>query len=156
MPEKKPRPFTPREEKIGSVVTHLMSRLNTWVYRASGGRIGGRFPGGAPILLLTTIGRKSGQPQTSPLLYLRDGDTFVIVASKGGMSHDPLWFKNLQASPDVEIELGGERKPMRARQANETEKAALWPRLVEMYPSYADYQARTTRNIPVVVLSPRA
>ena len=85
MPEKKARPYTAREERIGTAVINVMSRLNTWVYRASGGRIAGRFPGGAPVLLLTTIGRKSGQRRTAPLLYLQDGERYVVVASKGGM-----------------------------------------------------------------------
>ncbi len=152
---KQVRPFTPGQEKLGTAVIRVMSRLNTWAYRASGGRLGGRFPGGAPVLLLTTIGRRSGQPQTAPLLYLEDGDGYVVVASKGGMSHHPLWYKNLEARPDVEIEVRRRKLPMRARRASAEEKAALWPRLVAMYPSYADYQARTTRDIPVVILSPR-
>ena len=155
MAAKSPRPFTAREERIGSTVIKLMSRLNTSVYRLSGGRVAGRFPSGAPVLLLTTIGRKSGQPQTAPLLYLEDGGTYVVVASKGGMSHHPLWFKNLEANPRVEIEVGHRKLPATARRATAEEKAALWPRLVKMYPSYADYQARTTRDIPVVILTPR-
>jgi deazaflavin-dependent oxidoreductase (nitroreductase family) len=156
MSAKNVRPFTPRQEKIGSVVIRVMSRLNTWVYRASGGRIGGRFPGGAPVLLLTTVGRKSGRPQTAPLLYLKEGDDYVVVASKGGMSHNPLWFKNLEANPRVEVEVGGRAMAMTARRASDDEKTALWPKLVAMYPSYADYQARTARNIPVVILTPRS
>jgi deazaflavin-dependent oxidoreductase (nitroreductase family) len=149
------RPYTPRQERVGNVVVKIMSRLNTCIYRLSGGRIAGRFPGGAPVLLLTTIGRKSGRPQTAPLLYLRDGDAYVVVGSKGGMPHHPLWFKNLEANPQVEIEVGPRRMAMTARRATEAEKAVLWPRLVAMYPSYADYQARTTRQIPVIILTPR-
>ena len=156
MPGKPAQPFTARQEKVGTVVIRLMSRLNTWVFRASGGRIGARFPGGAPVLLLTTIGRKSGQPQVAPLLYLQDGEHYVVVASKGGMSHHPLWFKNLEANPAVEIEVGTRKLAATARRATDEEKAALWPRLVAMYPSYADYQARTPRNIPVVIVTPRA
>src|SRR5512136_851856 len=117
MPSKTARPFTAREEKIGSAAIKLMSRLNTWVYRISGGRIAGRFPGGAPVLLLTTIGRKSGQPKTAPLLYLQEGGTYVVVASKGGMSQHPLWFKNLEANPSVEIEVGSRKIEATARRA---------------------------------------
>src|SRR5437870_4649907 len=106
MSARKPRPFTPREEKVGTAVIKVMSRLNTWMYRISGGRLGGRFPNGAPVLLLTTIGRKSGQPQTAPLLYLKDEDRYVVVASKGGMADHPLWFKNLEANPQVDVEVG--------------------------------------------------
>jgi deazaflavin-dependent oxidoreductase (nitroreductase family) len=156
MADKTPRPFTPREEKIGSVVIKFMSHLNTWTYRVSGGRVTGRFPGGAPVLLLTTTGRKTGQPQTAPLLYLQDGERYVVVASKGGMSHHPLWFKNLEANPRVEIEVGSRKIAAAARRASDEEKAALWPRLVAMYSSYADYQARTTRDIPVVILTPQS
>jgi len=156
MPEKVHRPYTPQQERFGSVVVKVMSLVNTWVYRASGGRLGGRFPGGAPVLLLTTIGRKSGRPQTAPLLYLTDGDAYVVVASKGGMSHHPLWFKNLESNPRVEVEIGSRKQVMTARRATDAQKATLWPRLVAMYPSYADYQARTTRDIPVVILTPRA
>jgi len=154
MAAKNLRPYTARQEQIGSVVIKIMSRLNTWLYRLSGGRIGGRFLSGAPVLLLTTIGRKSGRPQTAPLLYLEDGERFIIVASKGGMSHHPLWFKNLQANPRVEVEVGRRKLSMMARHASDEEKAALWPRLVAMYADYADYQRRTERKIPVVILTP--
>lgn len=155
MPEKTLRPWTPSEEKVASVVVKLMSVANTWAYRASGGRIGGRFLRGAPVLLLTTIGRKSGQPRTAPLLYLRDGERIVVVASKGGMSRHPLWYRNVEANPDVEVEIGTDKMPMRARRASEEEKSALWPKLVAMYRDFDDYQARTERNIPVVILTPR-
>jgi deazaflavin-dependent oxidoreductase (nitroreductase family) len=155
MSRTQPKPFTPRQEKVGTAVIKVMSRLNTWVYRVSGGRIGGRFPSGAPVLLLTTIGRKTGRPQTAPLLYLKEGDTYVVVASKGGMSDHPLWFKNLEANPRVEVEVGSEKVAMTARRATVNEKAALWPKLVAMYPSYAEYQKRTTRDIPVVLLTAR-
>ncbi len=132
-----------------------MSQLNTWLYRLSGGRVWGRWLRGAPILLLTTIGRKSGEPRVAPLLYLRDGENVVIVASKGGMSKHPLWYWNLEANPEVEIEIGRESTKMLARRASDPEKAALWPSLIEMYRDYDDYQARTDRDIPVVILSPR-
>lgn len=147
--------YTPRQERIASPLIRAMSAANTWVYRLSGGRVGGRFLRGAPVLLLTTIGRKSGRPRTAPLLYVEDGDELVIVASKGGMSQHPVWFLNLEANPDVEVELGSTRRRMRARRASDEEKAKLWPRLVAMYRDYDDYQARTDRNIPVVILAPR-
>lgn len=133
-----------------------MSRANVWAYRLSGGWLGGRFLGGAPVLLLTTVGRRSGQPRTAPLLYLSEGDDLVVVASKGGMSHHPLWYRNLEANPRVEVEIGNQRRTMVARPATATEKATLWPRLVAMYRDYDAYQARTERDIPVVILSPTA
>jgi deazaflavin-dependent oxidoreductase (nitroreductase family) len=155
MPGRQPQPFTARQEKVGNVVIRLMSALNTWIFRATAGRLGGRFLGGAPVLLLTTIGRKSGRPRTSPLLYLKDGERYVIVGSKGGMSHHPLWVLNLQANPNAEVEIGAQRIEVTAQRATDAEKAALWPRLVQMYPSFDQYQARTTRNIPVFLLTPR-
>ncbi|MFQ5479074.1 MAG: nitroreductase family deazaflavin-dependent oxidoreductase [Candidatus Binatia bacterium] len=155
MSESGARPFTPFEEKVGNVVIKYMSLANTLIYRFSGGRLGGRFLGGAPVCLLTTVGRKTGLPRTVPLLYLEDGRDLVVVASKGGMARNPLWFDNLVADPEVEVEIGKVRRPMTAHQASGEEKARLWPLLVAMYSSYADYQARTERDIPVVVLTPR-
>lgn len=148
-------PYTPLQERIGSIAVKAMSRANTWIYRLTGGRVGGRFLGGAPVMLLTTIGRKSGAPRVAPLLYLEDGDRIVTVASKGGMSHHPLWYRNVVANPDVEVTIGTTTRSMRARTASADEKAAYWPRLTAMYPDYGTYQARTTREIPVVILSPR-
>jgi deazaflavin-dependent oxidoreductase (nitroreductase family) len=149
------RPFTPTEERIGSLVIGLMSWVNVWLYRLSGGWLGGRFPGGAPVLLLTTVGRRSGAARAVPLLYLHDGERLVVVASKGGMSHHPLWYRNLEANPRVEVEIGRERRTMLARRATAAEKTALWPSLVAMYRDYATYQARTERDIPVVILTER-
>ena len=155
MTDTSPKPFTPTQERIGDVVVKIMSTLNVWLYRASGGRIGSRFRHGAPVLLLTTVGRRSGQRRIAPLLYERDGENLLIVASKGGMSRHPLWYRNLEANPEVEVQIGSEKKKMAARRASPEEKAALWPGLVAMYPDYDDYQARTSRDIPVVILSPR-
>lgn len=149
------RPFTKTEMAIANRVIKAMSRANTWAYRATGGRLGGRFLRGAPVMLLTTVGRKTGQRHTTPLLYLRDGDRVVTVASKGGMDHHPLWYHNLVANPDVEVQIGAAVAPMRASTADDGEKATLWPKLVTMYPDYANYQERTSRNIPVVILTPR-
>ena len=148
------RPWTPTEERIGSVVVKVMSVLNVLAFRATGGRLGGTFLRGAPVCLVTVIGRRSGEPHTVPLLYLNDGDDLIIVASKGGMSNHPLWYLNLIANPRCEVEIGRERRSMIARPVVADEKAALWPRLCAMYPDYADYQARTTRQIPVLRLSP--
>jgi len=155
MAEKQMRPWSKSEEKIGSFAVQMMSKVNTWIYRASGGKLGAKFVGGAPVFLLITKGRKSGEPRTAPLIYLQDGDDYVLVASKGGMSHHPAWYLNLEANPECEVEIGRARSPMRARRVSDEEKATLWPRLLEIYPDYDDYQARTERNIPVVRLSPR-
>jgi F420H(2)-dependent quinone reductase len=130
------------------------SRLNVWVYRMSGGRLLGRFPSGAPVCLLTTAGRKSGRRRSVPLLYLRDGNDLVVVASQGGAPQHPGWYFNLRADPKAEVEIGGSRFAVIARSVSEDERTTLWPRLVEMYPPYENYQRRTTRRIPVVRLSP--
>jgi len=150
-----PKPFTATEVAIANPLIKLMSRVNTWAYRATNGRVGGRFRGGAPVMLVTITGRKTGRRLTVPLLYLRDADRVVTVASKGGMDQHPLWYRNLVANPDVDVQIGAETTAMRARTASPAEKTALWPRLVAMYPDYDAYQARTTREIPVVILEPR-
>ena len=144
-------PWTPTQERIGTVFIRIMTAANVWLFRLTGGRLGARFRGGAPICLVTTRGRKSGALRTVALLYLRDGDRVVVVGSKGGMSHHPAWYLNLRAEPRCEVEIGGERVPMRARTARPEERSVLWPRLVAMYPDYAQYQDRTTREIPVVI-----
>ena len=128
--------------------------FNTWAYRVSGGRLGGSFDR-APVLLLHHIGRKSGQERVAPLLYLPDGDDLVIVASYGGAPKHPAWLHNLRATPETVVEVGRERRAVTAREATAQERERLWPALVDLYPAYADYQARTEREIPVVVLSAR-
>jgi deazaflavin-dependent oxidoreductase (nitroreductase family) len=132
-------------------VLNQLTRLNTAVYRLSGGRLLGRFRG-APVLLLNHVGRKSGKPRTSPLLYIEDGDKLVIVASKGGSHKHPDWWLNLRAQPETTVEVGGEKRSVVARRASSEEKSRLWPRLVEMWPDYERYQGRTERDIPVIVL----
>jgi deazaflavin-dependent oxidoreductase (nitroreductase family) len=155
MPQPTARPFSAFEERLVDVGSKLMSRLNVWLWRVSGGRLGATFLYGAPVMLLTTTGRKTGQPRTTPLLYLRDGANLVVVASKGGSARHPAWYGNLLAEPAVEVEIGAERGRMRARAADPEERRRLWPRLAAMYPPYDGYQARTAREIPVVILEPR-
>ena len=147
------KPFTPTQEKIFNFITKPMSRLNTWAYRLSGGKIGGRWTHGEPIMLLTYTGRKSGQRYTKPLVYMRDGDTIVTVASKGGVSKHPVWYLNLAANPDCEVELGREKRRMRARVANAGGAPALLAELVKMNPDFETYKARTTREIPILLLT---
>jgi deazaflavin-dependent oxidoreductase (nitroreductase family) len=155
MSETRLPPYTPSQERLGSAVVKAMTAFNVWIYRLTGGRVFGRFLRGAPICLVTTTGRRSGEPRTVALLYLADGDDVVVVGSKGGMSQHPLWYRNMEANPDVELQIGGVARPMRAHRVSDDEKAAIWPRLVSMYRDFDDYQGRTTRNIPVVRLSPR-
>ena len=128
------------------------------VFRATKGRVGGRwYPGGAPVLLLHHVGRKSGKHRVSPLIYLADGSKLVIVASKGGVDQHPAWFHNLRAAGTTEVELkGGEQRRVRVRTVEGGEEHdRLWPRLVELYGPYEDYQRFTSRErIPLAVLEP--
>jgi F420H(2)-dependent quinone reductase len=125
------------------------------VYRLSRGRIGQHIPGAPPMLLLDHVGAKSGQRRSSPLAYLEDGENLVLVASKGGNPHNPAWFHNLKANPETTVQVGPERRAVRARVAGGRERKRLWPRVVELYDGYEDYQRRTDREIPLVILEPR-
>ena len=129
------------------------TKVHSSLYRATGGKVGGRLVG-SPVLLLVTTGRKSGRRRTTPLLYMEDRDRYVIVASNGGAPTPPLWWLNLQANPDATVELGGRKTRVRASEAGGEEKRRLWKRLVAMYPSYENYQKRTDRVIPVILLEP--
>lgn len=132
------------------------ARLQKVLFRSTRGRLGAKFLG-APVLLLDHVGRRSGKLRTNPLIYLDDEPGLVVVASKGGSDTHPAWFHNLMAMPVTEVELrGGIRRRVRPRVASGAERAALWPRLVEVFPSYEDYAGHTGREIPVVVLEPVA
>ncbi len=130
--------------------------VHTLAYRATRGVVGHRLPGNPPILLLDHVGAKSGRRRTSPLAYVQDGDKLVIVASKGGHPRHPAWFHNLKANPDAAVQIGREHRPVHARVATDSERERLWPKAVDTYSGYAEYQARTERQIPLVVLEPRA
>ncbi len=134
----------------------LFSRVHVFLYRASGGRIGGRFRKTAPVLLLTTTGRKTGKQRTTPLLYVEDGERYAVVASVGGAPTHPGWYLNLRANPAATIQLGRRTLPVTAETAGPEERARLWASATRMYPTYDAYQAKTSREIPVVVLSPAA
>ncbi|MCA9563547.1 MAG: nitroreductase family deazaflavin-dependent oxidoreductase [Myxococcales bacterium] len=146
--------MSPRVRRLAEGGIRRFSQLNVWLYRKSGGKLGAHFPGGAKVCLLTTTGRKSGQPRTVPVLFLRDGDNLVVVASKGGHPSHPLWYLNLVADPRVRVEVEGETRRAHARDATESERERLWPKLVRYYEGFADYQAVTDRIIPVVILEP--
>jgi deazaflavin-dependent oxidoreductase (nitroreductase family) len=130
-----------------------MSATHKFWYRITGGGIGGHFSG-APILLLTTTGAKSGKQRTAPLMYLEDGDDIVVVASNGGSDRHPGWWANLRRNPQARVQIRGSRRAVRAGEASADERARLWPKLLEMYDEYECYQERTARVIPVVILRP--
>lgn len=122
------------------------------VYRETDGERGYLWRNGTHILLLTTTGRKSGEPRTTPLIHRTDGDRWIIVASKGGHPDDPIWFKNLEANPEAEIQVLAERIPVTHSVAEGTERERLWQLMCEVWPDYESYQQSTEREIPVVVL----
>lgn len=160
MPETPPRPKG-LDAPIVKKALKRIARSQVWFYRRTNGRIGGTWRVGAgfrkpvPTLLLDHVGRRSGRLLTTPLLYLEDGDDVVVVASQGGMSTHPQWFRNLTATPDTQVQIGPELRRVTARVADPDEQARLWPRLVDLYADFASYQAWTDREIPVVVLVPR-
>lgn len=129
-------------------------KVHAWLYRRTGGRIG-HWSGHVNSLLLTTTGRKSGQPRTVPLAYLADGDSFVLVASNGGADRHPAWWLNLEHTPEATIQVGKERLDVVATRADAAESARLWPRLKEVNPFFGWYEQITDRDIPVVVLRPQ-
>jgi deazaflavin-dependent oxidoreductase (nitroreductase family) len=148
------KPLSPIEQRAVTVVNRTFGSLHAWLYQKTDGKIGSTFTGGAPVMLLTTRGRKTGMPRTAPLLYLRDGERIIIVASRGGHPNHPAWYLNLKAHPEVEVQIGDEKRTMRAETASMAQKAKYWPRLIAVYPPFQDCQARTDRDIPVVVLKP--
>jgi F420H(2)-dependent quinone reductase len=133
----------------------VVTRLNVWAYRRTGGRVGGSFDG-APACILHHRGARTGQARETPLVYLGDGDRVILIASMGGMPKNPAWYHNLRANPDVEIERDGRREAMTAREAEGDERAELWRKVLAIWPGYDDYQARTDRRIPVMVCEPRS
>jgi F420H(2)-dependent quinone reductase len=148
------RPMSPFQERLGRVAVQWMTGMNNVTYRLSGGRVAGHVLDRAPICLLTTTGRRSGRKRTVPLLYVRDGDDLVVVASRGGMGAHPAWYLNILADPSGRVHVGSSTKRVRARDATEAERRRLWPMLTAVYPHFDAYQERTSRHIPMVILSP--
>ena len=132
----------------------LFGEEHVRVYRKTGGERGYHWRG-TTILLLTTTGRSSGEQRTTPLIHRVDGERFVVVASKGGAPANPSWYENLLADPDATVEVLDQTIPVRASTAEGEERARLWSLMVEVWPAYDEYQARTQREIPVVILARR-
>jgi deazaflavin-dependent oxidoreductase (nitroreductase family) len=139
---------------LGARGLRWTGKLNMPLYRLSGGRIGGKV-GRAPVLLLTTTGRKSGRRRTAPVVYLADGADVVVINTNAGNAKVPAWSLNLVAKPEAEVELGRERRKVRARIAEGEERADLWRKHNEQYAGFDDYEAKLDRAISVVVLEPR-
>ncbi|HEY1688782.1 MAG TPA: nitroreductase family deazaflavin-dependent oxidoreductase [Solirubrobacteraceae bacterium] len=136
---------------LGDAGLKTVGKLNVPLYRATRGRLGGKV-GGSPVLLLSTTGRRSGQRRTAPVVYMRDGERYVVIGSNAGNERTPAWSLNLQANPNAEVELGGRSQAVFARVAEGDERADLWRRINERYRGFDDYDARTKRDIAVFVL----
>jgi deazaflavin-dependent oxidoreductase (nitroreductase family) len=134
--------------------TKYLGALHRLLYRASGGRIGSRV-WGMPVVLLTTTGRRTGKKRTVPLCSLRNGNDLVVIASYGGLDQPPAWWLNLQANPQAELRHGHETRAVTARNATPDERARLWAEVTGRAPGYLEYERRTTREIPVVILQSR-
>jgi deazaflavin-dependent oxidoreductase (nitroreductase family) len=145
------------EPKVAPVMNkglmRVFTRINVWVYQLSGVRLMNRMMG-TPICLVTMTGAKSGRKRVIPLMYNPNGEDVILVASLGGAPKNPVWYYNLVAHPDIDIQVGSVTRRMRCRQASADEKAALWPAIVANFPSYGAYQRRTDRDIPVMICSP--
>ena len=135
-------------------VIRFFTGLNVLIYRLSGGRLMNRLEG-APICLVTMTGRRSGRKKTIALMYTAHGEDVLLVASLGGAPQHPVWYYNLKAQPQIEIQVGRVRRQMLAREATPEEKRTLWPVVVANYKSFAAYQQRTTRDIPLFICAPR-
>jgi deazaflavin-dependent oxidoreductase (nitroreductase family) len=146
--------YSRASQAMGATGLRWIGKFNIPLYRMSGGRIGGKI-NEAPVLLLTTTGRKSGQARTAPVVYLADDENVVVIGSNAGHSRTPAWSLNLKANPDAEVEMGRKRRPVRARVAEGDERAGLWRRHNEQYSGFDEYEARTDRDIALFVLEPR-
>jgi F420H(2)-dependent quinone reductase len=149
-------PASPKVPPPGSLrlkTLNGLTKAQVAVYRRTGGKFANKVKG-APVLLLDHVGRKSGRARTSPVLYLEDGNDLVIVASRGGSDATPAWWLNLKASPDTTVTVGPDRRRVHAHEASADDKVRLWPKLVAVFPDFDVYKQRTSREIPVIVLSP--
>jgi deazaflavin-dependent oxidoreductase (nitroreductase family) len=145
--------YVPEKEGTvsGSADTRSFNEQIIDEFRANGGKVGGPFEG-APMVLLTTTGAKSGQPRTTPLVYFPNGETMIIVASKAGAPTNPDWYYNLVANPEVTVEIGTEKFQARATVVPEPERTQLFERIAASNPGFGEYQKKTTRVIPIIAL----
>ena len=153
------RPLKPKQieglnsAKVGTAIK-WMSKAQTWIFKKSGGKLGNKFLKGTEVGILTTIGRKSGEPRDSPLLFLQEGKRIVLVASQGGRATNPMWYLNLVANPGVKFQTKREVLELTARDATDPERDEYWPKLDAMYPDFANYRSYTDRKIPIVICEP--
>ncbi|MGN7778286.1 nitroreductase family deazaflavin-dependent oxidoreductase [Mycolicibacterium sp. 22603] len=156
-----PKPLSPKQveglnsKAVGTGIK-WMSRANTWIFKKSGGKLGNRFLRGAEVGILTTTGRKSGEPRDSPLLFLQEGRRIVLVASQGGRATNPMWYLNIKANPNITFQTKKEKLDLVAREATDAEREQYWPKLDAMYPDFANYRSYTDRKIPILICDPAA
>ncbi|ORA04580.1 nitroreductase family deazaflavin-dependent oxidoreductase [Mycolicibacterium bacteremicum] len=154
-----PKPLSPKQveglnsKAVGTGIK-WMSRANTWLFKKSGGKLGNKFLRGAEVGILTTTGRKSGEPRDSPLLFLQEGRRIVLVASQGGRATNPMWYLNLKADPNITFQTKKEKLDLVAREATDAERDEYWPKLDAMYPDFANYRSYTDRKIPILICDP--
>lgn len=154
-----PRPLSAKQvERLNARSTGTlikwMSRANTWIFKKTNGKLGNTFLHGAEVGILTTIGRKSGEPRDSPLLFLQEGRRIVLVASQGGRATNPMWYLNIKANPEISFQTKKEKLDLVAREATDAERDAYWPKLDAMYPDFANYRSYTDRKIPILICDP--
>ncbi|MBI3226810.1 MAG: nitroreductase family deazaflavin-dependent oxidoreductase [Mycolicibacterium cosmeticum] len=156
---KQSRPLSPKQVQslnskgVGTAIK-WMSRAQTWLFKKTNGRLGDKFLHGAEVGILTTTGRKSGEPRDSPLLFLQEGKRIVLVASQGGRDTNPMWYLNLRANPAVSFQTKQETLALTAREATDTERDEYWPKLDAMYADFVNYRSYTERKIPIVICDP--
>ena len=153
------RPLTPKQvERLNAPSTTTlikwMSKAQTWIFKKTNGKLGDKFLRGAEVGILTTIGRKSGEPRESPLLFLQEGRRIVLVASQGGRATNPMWYLNLSANPKVTFRTKRGLYELTARTATDEERDEYWPKLDAMYADFANYRSYTERQIPIVICDP--
>lgn len=146
--------YSRMSHSLGAKGLRMVGKLNVPVYRLSRGRIGGKV-GKGPVMLLTTTGRKSGEPRTAPVLYLADGERYVVINTNAGNTKTPAWSLNLRANPEAEVEVRGKRTEVRARIAEGEERADLWRRHMEQYSGWDFYESKLDREPSIFVLEPR-
>lgn len=154
-----PRPLSPKQiERLNAPSTGTaikwMSKLQTWLFKATKGKVGNKFLRGTEVGILTTIGRKTGEPRDSPLLFLQEGSRIVLVASQGGRAANPMWYLNLKANPKITFQTKAGTFSLVARDAVDAERAEYWPKLDAMYPDFVNYRSYTDRKIPIVICDP--
>lgn len=131
-----------------------MSKAQTWLFKKTGGKLGNKFLKGSEVGILTTIGRKTGEPRDSPLLFLQEGDRIVLVASQGGRATNPMWYLNLKANPKITFQTKAGTYALTARDATDAEREEYWPKLDAMYADFQNYRSYTDRKIPIVICDP--